>query len=75
MKLSETIEWWTGQKAETLTVAGLINALSQYDGNLPVIATWEGVSCPVQKDSISIGAVSSKGAKITALILDVDAQF
>ena len=54
MKLSAALEGWPGQRKETLTVAGLIKVLSRYDGSLPVVATWEGVTCPVQKYNISI---------------------
>lgn len=75
MEETVILSTWPGVQSETLTVGGLIKVLSLYDKNLPVVATWEGVRCPVQKDSICVMESRFNNIDIDVLFLDVDEYF
>lgn len=43
-----------GYERETLTVAGLIDLLSKYEMNTPVVYTWEGQVILSRPDQLSL---------------------
>lgn len=69
------VETWLNQKQETLTVTGLIEKLSQFDGSLPVVATWESVECPILETDINLHRLECGKNKPSVLYLDVGLSF
>lgn len=76
MKKNQTfVMAFSNRKRETLTVAGLLNALSSFDPDLPVAAMWEGVECPILEKSIYEAKLECAVGKPTVLYFDVDEHF
>lgn len=71
----KTFRYTLGHKAgTTVTVGELIDALSDYAHNMPVMAQWEGVDAFVRKENFSVKHVD-KGHDDDAcdcLIIDVN---
>lgn len=73
---TKVITTCTNEKINTLTVGGLINKLSMFHNDLPVIASWEGVDAPVIGDNIFLNRFSSsKAQSIDVVCIDVGEQF
>lgn len=51
-----------------MTVSELIEQLQKYDGDLPVIATWEGVSAGFEAECFEVTETDGR----TELLIDVN---
>lgn len=58
---------------KTVTVKELINILESFDGDMPVMATWEGVNAYIEKEDFSIERVNKwkKEEACDCVVIDV----
>jgi hypothetical protein len=71
----KTFRYKNGRGAgKTLTVGGLIEALKEYQHDMPVFATWEGVDAFVEEEKFSVKKVTKGNDEdeCECLVIDVE---
>ena len=64
-----TVQLGSPYNGETMTVGELIEVLGDYDPDIAVLATWEGVFTGIRKEKIFLGTFD--GVRLE-LIIDVE---
>lgn len=76
--MGETITFihsFKNKKNESFTVAGLIKLLASLDPELAIVATWEGVECPITRYSIFKANLQYVATKPTVMYFDFNEHF